>query len=227
MAYLNIDKALEVIQDDNLIYWKITEPNNSHPLAQQREDISITKSVEILEGILRELEGGYVIIQASPEPVTGRGGDKSMIRQFRVKLPTINTGGESRGAMNGTNAAPAYFHEQLRALEVRLIEQKKDQEIAELKRQLAEAQEASPHEKIISGLLPVLISKWGGAPQAAAGPVINGTDQTPGQRIQAALVRLNKVIENLPEALTDLATYAEQNPEQVKSILQMIKPAAA
>lgn len=224
MAYFNVDKALEEVTDNNLIYWKITEPNNSHPLAQQREDITINKSVEQLESILRELEGGYVIIQASPEPVTGRGGDKSGIRQFRVKLPNISTGGESRGAMNGTNAAPAHFYEQLRALEVRLVEQQKNQEIADLKRQLAEQAQESPTEKIISGLLPVLVSKWGGATATPPSPPINGTDQTPGQRIQAALVRLNKLIPDLPEAMENLANYAEQNPQMLPTILNMIKP---
>lgn len=224
MAYLPIDKALQTITDNNLIYWKVTEPNNSHPLLQQREDLTINKSVEILEDFIRELEGGYVTITASPTPTTGRGGDKSGIQSFRVKLAESNTSGRGRG-INGHENAPAHFYDQLRTLEVRLAEQAKDREIEALKRKLEEQNQESPTDKIISGLLPIMTQKWGLAPAATqtAPPPIAGHDEpSKGKRIEAALVRLNKHIEDLPGTLEKLANWADKDPAQVNNLLLMI-----
>jgi hypothetical protein len=217
MAYLNKDYILQKVTDNKLIYWKVEAAGQGHPIDQQREEISIIESANKLEGLLETLSAGVITITASPIALSGRGGDRSQMQQFKVKLEDsikpIN--GQPEGGQN------IGLLDRIKALEVSLVEQKYQRLLEDKDRELRELREGSTTDKLINGLLPIMAAKFGGVPSAVPG--IAGTEETPGQRIKAALMKLQTVDKDLPGTMEALAKFAEKSPEQYNQYLTMLK----
>jgi len=216
MAYLNKDYILQKVTDNKLIYWKVEAAGQGHPIDQQREEISITESADKLAALLETLTGGIITITASPIALSGRGGDRSQMQQFKVKLD------EGTKPING--GAPSQdmgLLDRIKALEVNLVEQKYQRLLEDKEREIRELREGSTTDKLINGLLPIMAAKFGGVPSAVPG--IAGTEETPGQRIKAALMKLQVVDKDLPGTMEALAKFAEKSPEQYTQYLTMLK----
>ena len=218
MAYLNKDYVLQKVTDNKLIYWKVEAAGQSHPIDQQREEISIIESANKLEGLLETLSAGVITITASPIALSGRGGDRSQMQQFKVKLE------DSIKPINGQPESGQNMGllDRIKALEVSLVEQKYQRMLEDKDRELRELREGSTTDKLINGLLPIMAAKFGG-PQAQPGPAIAGTEETPGQRIKAALMKLQTVDNDLPGTMEALAAFAQKSPEQYNQYLTMLK----
>lgn len=192
------------------------------------EDSTVDGQVASLNDCMEAIEDGYVTIKlcAISRKARGKGGDKTekQVYEFRVRA-NEQASQKNIGGLPGEAGSNMTLLNKIKELEIELVKSKHKQELDEIRREIAELKTASPVESMLPMLIQGLSGAGWGAPAAAIkGTPINGPDgPTSKDLVVEAIKRLSAIDKNLHQTLTDLADFAEKNPEKYFAYIPMLK----
>lgn len=201
----------------------------------ENEGLTPDVIIQELQGILPNISGlVYLTISTKSKAEKGQGGKTSDLT-IPINLAASPKAGAIQGIgnvpMQDNTAAIGALEEKFNAkLELIEANHKHALEVAELKRQLAEARETNPTIKMLEPHLPGIINGiFGGQPAAIAGvpetkPEAQELTQAEYDRATAALDALLKVDPDFITVLERLALMAQTMPQMYAQAKNMLPP---
>lgn len=232
MVTTNIKYVLDLIERDQLRFFKITGADNkSIVLKQDNPDVSTTEAYNMLEDFLSNCEAGIINIKISEvsDKEKGTGGaikGKDYTFRVRVGASSSRIAGTDANTLGGIEKALMHENYNLK-LQLQLLEQKHQQkeELRKLEEKIEGLKDNDPLEKY-APLLQSLAGQFFKAPAPVAGIAGHeeesaGTDKK--TRITKAVNRILKIDPNFADNIELLANFAEKSPEKYKNFVPMLK----
>ncbi len=232
MVTTNIKYVLDLIEREELKYFKITGADNkSIVLKQDNPDISVTEAYNMLEDFLASCEAGIINIKLSKvsDKEKGTGGViKGQDYTFRVRIGATSAriAGTDANTMAGTEKALMQEIFSLK-LQLQLMEQKHHQkeELRKLEEKIEGLKDQDPLEKY-APLIQHFAGQFFKQPVPVAG-IAGHEEETPATdkktRITKAINRILKVDADFADNIELLANFAEKSPEKYKNFVPMLK----
>lgn len=229
MAEVTAEFVVKQMEQYDCSYFTIKDSDRTSIIDEQQDsDVSTKQAIAQLQETLASINGNFVFVEISKKNrrQKANGGDvRAGHYSYRVNLNS-NTKSINGGVNMADNAAYRALMEQNNALRLQIVEMKKDQEMDELRREIAEIKEGG-RNPMLEQLMPAVIGYLGNSGTGAVAPGIAGTEteQEPSsnERLKAAFAKLKKVDPTYIDTICMLADFAEKKPEQYKGFLPMLK----
>lgn len=239
MNYTSLDYVTEVMREHKAMCWRLWDASGDS--IDKREDVTldVEKSITALEKCYNSVEGEYVTIRISSRVLQSGGDQKTNVFQYRLKCKSSGSS-DSLPLSPGRGGMDAGIFEMISALRVQVAEQRKDQEISELKRQIQEFKKGKQKNPILDKLITAMLLENSSSPAAQISgdqettekaPIaqnFNNLDRTskePGdgqKELVNALNLLKSVDSDFVHTLSKLAKFAKDNPEQFNQYKTML-----
>lgn len=236
-----IDYILKRMGEDGIRNYAVYDRDKKTIIEEHKDDsLTVDQAIERMRSTLEYCDGlVFVELATMSKAERAKGGG-----QIKNALIPVQCGGAVAGigSTNGggnnfnigalTNALEEKFEARITAMEEK---NRMQQEISELKRQLAEAKEVNPTTQAIMGLLPNILPQvvsgiFGKVPAPIAGhPQVTEVEATQDEAtpeqleiVNDALTRLFVIDPELPQTLQKLAYMAENNKPMFDMARQML-----
>lgn len=244
MNYSSIEQVIRISTKHNCKVWTMWSSAGEKLDSQLSESMEIGKSMEQLRECFTDTKGDYVTVQVSTKKL-GKGGDQQT-GVYRYTLRCLeNIEEESQGNFTPAKMRVQQFggedmYSRLLNIEVKLAEQKKDEKIRDLERQLKEQKEGGKDrrgrllEKYLEKIFlenekkttAATIAGVTGTKQEAAAPAETAASpeerKAAIQKLGKQLQRMQKLDKNFIDNLEKLANFAEKNPDQYQGYITML-----
>lgn len=198
---------------------------------QQDDSVNVEQAIDQLSETISMIGSSSVdvVISDRSNEKKSRGGRDFVNYKFRIRLhQAIDAAGSSSGNMA--------LLQQIKALEVKLLEQSFNAKFDDMKRKL-EGKKETGIEGLVKPYLPQLIEAFTGQPVKQAQAPINGiaddghgakiSKEEKQKRMRNALIAIEKVDGNLVETMEHIAKLATDQPQTYLQYVQMLKATAS
>lgn len=225
MASFSKEQVIAQMRDKDLGYYEVLD-DDKKTLLDDHDSGHVQKAIDQLENFLRDIKGKYIFVKCYATKDEGKGGSRSQKYWYKIELnPTAETTTGSNQSVLGIGALQTYANEKAQLLgEIEKLKYEKElQSIrTDFDKKLEDSQDKTM--QLLTAFAPMISGMFGNKlPTPVQGTVINGTEVDQKEKLKNALAKLRAVDADYIETLTQLAAFAEKNPEQYHSFKPMLK----
>jgi len=223
MALVKLDHVLKLMRERELPYWRLTDNSGlRNMVAENDTEESVETGIEELEEALSNIEDNIICVMISNRTKKQKsGGGRGYIQmEMKINLHKAETG--FGAGNNGMLAMLLAQMEKNSNLVMQLMEQKKESELAELRREIKEMKndgsgKFEKYQPYLDKLFGVQKESHGIASVGEEDTEVDEKVVKAQARIRSAIKRLVKIDSNLPDTITLIANFAEKHPDKYKA----------
>lgn len=156
MVFTDLKRIMTNITERQRPFWKIYQQDGKNLIGESSdvENLNCTKSAELLENEINDLDGkGYVIVRLYSKPTT-RGGDNANAFTYYVKINGADDD-QSKSVNPGMNNISMItgFYDKINDLNMKLINQEHDHRFKELERKFEDKNKVGAVDPLLKEVL--------------------------------------------------------------------------